>query len=89
MLSDEQLDRYARHIVLKEIGGDGQQRLLAARIAVIGAGIFARTQYIPRLREIAHLVVLKAIWSRTQVCAHPPTNSRLNQSLGMQHWKSV
>ena len=37
-LSDDQLDRYARHIVLKEIGGDGQKRLLAARVAVIGAG---------------------------------------------------
>ena len=37
-LSDEQLDRYARHIVLKEIGGEGQRRLLAARVAVVGAG---------------------------------------------------
>jgi adenylyltransferase/sulfurtransferase len=37
-LSDEQLDRYARHIILKEIGGEGQQRLLAGHVAVIGAG---------------------------------------------------
>lgn len=37
-LSDAQLDRYARHIVLKEIGGDGQRKLLAATVAVIGAG---------------------------------------------------
>ena len=37
-LSDAQLDRYARHIVLREIGGEGQRRLLAAEIAVIGAG---------------------------------------------------
>jgi adenylyltransferase/sulfurtransferase len=37
-LSDAQLDRYARHIVLKEIGGEGQNRLLAATVAVIGAG---------------------------------------------------
>lgn len=37
-LSDAQLDRYARHIVLKEIGGEGQRRLLAARVAVVGAG---------------------------------------------------
>jgi adenylyltransferase/sulfurtransferase len=36
--ADAQLDRYARHIVLKEIGGEGQQRLLAATVAVIGAG---------------------------------------------------
>lgn len=37
-LTDEQLDRYARHIVLKEIGGTGQVKLARARIAVIGAG---------------------------------------------------
>jgi molybdopterin-synthase adenylyltransferase len=36
--SDEQLERYARHIVLKEIGGDGQRKLRDATVAVIGAG---------------------------------------------------
>lgn len=38
MISDDQLDRYARHIVLKEIGGDGQRKLLAAHVAIIGTG---------------------------------------------------
>ena len=38
MLTDSQLDRYARHIILKEIGGAGQQRLLDAHVAVVGAG---------------------------------------------------
>jgi molybdopterin/thiamine biosynthesis adenylyltransferase len=37
-LSDAELDRYARHIVLPEIGGAGQSRLKAARVLVIGAG---------------------------------------------------
>ena len=37
-LSDGELDRYARHIVLKEIGGAGQNRLRAAHIVLIGAG---------------------------------------------------
>jgi adenylyltransferase/sulfurtransferase len=37
-LRDDQLDRYARHIVLKEIGGEGQLKLLRARVALIGAG---------------------------------------------------
>ena len=36
--SDDQLDRFARHIVLKEIGGQGQQKLLAASVTLIGAG---------------------------------------------------
>ncbi|SFR84232.1 HesA/MoeB/ThiF family protein [Sphingomonas jatrophae] len=37
-LSDDQLDRYARHIVLREIGGEGQRRLLGATVAIVGAG---------------------------------------------------
>lgn len=38
VLSDEELERYARHIVLAEIGGAGQQKLKTARVLVIGAG---------------------------------------------------
>ena len=37
-LSDRQLDRYARHIVLHELGGEGQKRLLASRVAIVGLG---------------------------------------------------
>ena len=37
-LTDEELERYARQIVLPEVGGIGQRRLKAARVAVIGAG---------------------------------------------------
>lgn len=37
-LSDEQLERYARHIILREVGGVGQAKLLGARVLVVGAG---------------------------------------------------
>jgi adenylyltransferase/sulfurtransferase len=37
-LSDSELERYARHIVLPQVGGVGQRKLKAATIAVIGAG---------------------------------------------------
>ena len=37
-LSGEEIERYARHIVLREIGGPGQQKLKSARVLVIGAG---------------------------------------------------
>lgn len=37
-LSTEEIERYARHIVLREIGGPGQTRLKAARVLVVGAG---------------------------------------------------
>jgi adenylyltransferase/sulfurtransferase len=38
MLTGEELERYARHIVLRDIGGPGQAKLKAARVLVIGAG---------------------------------------------------
>ena len=37
-LTDDELDRYARHIVLREVGGVGQRKLKDARVLVIGAG---------------------------------------------------
>ncbi len=37
-LSDDQLERYARHIILREVGGVGQRRLLDSRVLVVGAG---------------------------------------------------
>lgn len=37
-LSADEIERYARHIVLPEIGGPGQQRLKRARVLVVGAG---------------------------------------------------
>jgi molybdopterin-synthase adenylyltransferase len=37
-LTDQQLDRYARHIVLRDIGGAGQTKLLSSHILLIGAG---------------------------------------------------
>jgi len=37
-LSDEQLERYARHVILKQIGGAGQQTLLSSKVLVMGAG---------------------------------------------------
>lgn len=38
MLDPDARDRYLRHILLKEIGAQGQQKLLAARVLVVGAG---------------------------------------------------
>jgi adenylyltransferase/sulfurtransferase len=37
-LNDDELERYARHLVLRQVGGPGQARIRAARVAVIGAG---------------------------------------------------
>jgi len=36
--TEQQIQRYARHILLREVGGEGQARLLASKVLVIGAG---------------------------------------------------
>jgi len=38
MLTDSQIERYQRHILLKEVGGEGQKALLGSSVAVVGAG---------------------------------------------------
>ena len=37
-LSEEQFQRYARHLILDEVGEEGQLRLLQSRVLVVGAG---------------------------------------------------
>ena len=36
--SEEQIYRYARHIILPEVGGEGQKKLLGAKVLLLGAG---------------------------------------------------
>ena len=36
--TDEQIERYSRHIILKEVGVKGQKKLLNAKVLIIGAG---------------------------------------------------
>lgn len=38
MLNDEQIERYSRHILLQDVGGAGQQKILNAKVLIIGAG---------------------------------------------------
>ncbi len=38
VFNDEEIDRYARHLVLREVGGPGQQKLKAARVLIVGTG---------------------------------------------------
>ena len=51
MLADEQIERYSRQIILPQVGGKGQEKLLRARVLVNGTGL---------LQEIA-LLYLAAV----------------------------
>ena len=37
-LTESQIERYSRHIILTDVGGKGQKKLLRAKVLVIGAG---------------------------------------------------
>ncbi|MCP4131557.1 MAG: molybdopterin-synthase adenylyltransferase MoeB [bacterium] len=37
-LNEEQIERYSRHIILKDVGGKGQEKLLNSKVLIIGAG---------------------------------------------------
>jgi len=37
-LTEEQIERYSRHIILEQVGGAGQEKLLASKVLIIGAG---------------------------------------------------
>ena len=37
-LTDEQIERYSRHILLPEVGGIGQKKLIQSKVLVVGAG---------------------------------------------------
>ena len=54
--SDTELERYARHIVLRELGGPGQRKIKQARVLVIGAGGLGAPalQYLGRGRHWHH-----------------------------------
>jgi len=42
MLGDAEIERWARHVVLPEVGGRGQERLMASRVTVLGGGPASR-----------------------------------------------
>ena len=37
-LTEQQIERYSRNIILEQVGGTGQEKLLSSRILIIGAG---------------------------------------------------
>ena len=38
-LTEAQIERYSRHIILSEVGGKGQEKLLGGKVLLVGAGV--------------------------------------------------
>jgi hypothetical protein len=57
-LGPDEIERYARHIVLREVGGPGQTKLKQARVLVVGAGSARRCCSILRPPALA-----RSVWS--------------------------
>ena len=62
-LTDEQVERYSRQLILQEVGPRGQERLLASRVAVAGSGVAAE-------RVVAHLAAAGVGWIATDPALH-------------------
>ena len=60
-LTDAQVERYARHILLPEIGGAGQAKIQAAKVLVVGAGGLGMSAALAGLTPLA--VVERDRWA--------------------------
>ena len=62
-LTDEQVERYSRQLILPEVGPGGQERLGAARVAVVGTGLAAE-------RVVAYLAAAGVGWIAAAPAVH-------------------
>jgi hypothetical protein len=61
--TDEQINRYSRHIILPEVGGKGQKKLLESKVFLVGAGgtWFSGSSFILQQQVLERLELLTMI----------------------------
>lgn len=70
MMTGAEIDRYARHLVLREIGGPGQMRLRQAHVLVVGPAVWVRrSAFIWRRRGWAISPLWMVTWSACRTCS--------------------
>ena len=94
MLSDENLERYARQAIMPDIGEEGQERLLAARVLVVGAGGLGSPAILYLAAAgIGHITVIdpehvELTNLNRQISIPPPASARRRPSRQPQrHWR--
>ena len=70
-LKADEIDRYARHLVLRDVGGPGQLKLKAARVLVIGAGGLGT----PLIQYLAAAGIGGSLFSETTPRSRPTLHS--------------
>ena len=84
--TNEQLERYSRHIILKEVGAKGQKKLLNASVLIIGAGGFWQQ---PELEQSVSLMLMKLIYLifRDRLSIQQQISVRQRLNLLKKQWK--
>ena len=81
--TNEQLERYSRHIILKEVGAKGQKKLLNASVLIIGAGGLGApaAMYLLTLMRLIYLIFRDRLSIQQQISA------KLRLNLLKKQWK--
>lgn len=91
--TNEQLERYSRHIILKEVGAKGQKKLLNASVLIIGAGGLGApaAMYLAaaRLEQSVLLMLMKLIYLifRDRLSIQQQISVRQRLNLLKKQWK--
>ncbi len=91
--TNEQLERYSRHIILKEVGAKGQKKLLNASVLIIGAGGLGApaAMYLaePELEQSVLLMLMRLIYLifRDRLSIQQQISVRQRLNLLKKQWK--
>ena len=68
-LTEEQIKRYSRHILLQDVGLEGQEKLLNAKVLIIGAGgLGSPVALYLAAAGVGHIGIVVPMWLTSATC---------------------